>query len=108
MANVWLSPGGNDWCADQSHGAWLLVGVYLAYEAVHRLFQPREIDGWVVIVVAAAALVINLATAAVLHATSRANMNLRAAFLHNVGDALELGRSSAGRGGGACVSQLLG
>ncbi len=72
--------------------ALTMIGVYLAYEAVRRLFQPHPIEGWVVVGVAVVALVINLATAAVLHATSRANMNLRAAFLHNVGDAL----SSAG------------
>jgi cobalt-zinc-cadmium efflux system protein len=68
--------------------ALAIVGVYLAYEAVVRLLQPVAIDGWVVVTVAAVALVIDVATAWLLYAGSRSNLNLHAAFLHNVGDAL--------------------
>jgi cobalt-zinc-cadmium efflux system protein len=68
--------------------ALVVIGVYLAYQAVYRLFSPQEIHGWTVVVVAAIALVIDVATAAVLFAGSRENLNLRAAFIHNVGDAL--------------------
>jgi cobalt-zinc-cadmium efflux system protein len=72
--------------------ALALVGLFLVYEAVHRLFVPHEIEGWTVIVVALAAVAINLTTAGMLHGVSRANLNLQAAFLHNLGDAM----SSAG------------
>jgi cobalt-zinc-cadmium efflux system protein len=62
--------------------------LYLVYEAVTRLFQPLEVDGWIVVIVAAVALAIDLATAALLYAMSSGNLNLRAAYLHNLGDAL--------------------
>lgn len=63
------------------------VGVYLVYEAISRFFQPQQIDGWIVVIVAAVALAIDIATAALLFAMSRGNLNLRAAYLHNLGDA---------------------
>jgi cobalt-zinc-cadmium efflux system protein len=65
-----------------------VIGVFLVYEALHRFFEPRPINGWLVIGVAAAAVVINVATALLLFAVSHVNMNFRAAFLHNLGDAL--------------------
>ena len=40
------------------------------------------------VVVAAVALVVDLGTAALLFAMSRGNLNLRAAYLHNLGDAI--------------------
>jgi cobalt-zinc-cadmium efflux system protein len=66
----------------------VVIGLYLVYEAVVRLFQPQEIDGWIVVIVSAVALAIDVATAALLYAVSRGNLNLRAAYLHNLGDAL--------------------
>ena len=65
----------------------VVVGLYLVYEAFVRFFQPREIDGWIVVGVAGVALAIDVATAALLFAMSRGNLNLRAAYLHNLGDA---------------------
>lgn len=66
----------------------VVVGLYLVYEAVSRMIEPHEIEGWIVVVVAAFALVVDLGTAALLWAMSRGNLNLRAAFVHNVSDAL--------------------
>jgi cobalt-zinc-cadmium efflux system protein len=66
----------------------IVIGLYLVYEAIVRVFRPEEIDGWIVVVVAAVALVIDIATAVLLYAMSRGNLNLRAAYLHNLGDAL--------------------
>lgn len=68
--------------------ALLLIGVYLVYEAILRLFDPVEIDGWIVVWVACLALVVDLATAALTWAMSRGNLNIKAAFVHNVSDAL--------------------
>jgi cobalt-zinc-cadmium efflux system protein len=65
----------------------VVIGLYLVYEAIVRIFQPREIDGWIVVIVAAVALAIDVATAALLYAMSLGNLNLRAAYLHNLGDA---------------------
>lgn len=66
----------------------IVLGLYLAYEAVWRIFEPEGVDGWLVIVVAGAALVVDLATAALTFALSKESANIRAAFLHNVADAL--------------------
>jgi cobalt-zinc-cadmium efflux system protein len=66
----------------------IVVGLYLVYEAVARLVEPREIEGWIVVGVASFAFVVDVLTAALLWAMSRGNLNLRAAFMHNVSDAL--------------------
>ena len=66
----------------------VVVALYLAAEGVQRLFAPQEVEGWIVVVVAAVALVIDTATALLVWRLSRDSMNLRAAFLHNVADAL--------------------
>src|SRR4051794_11696761 len=64
----------------------IVVSLYLIYEAVERYFYPRPIDGWIVVAVAAIALAVNAATAAVLYALSRQNLNVHAAYLHNMAD----------------------
>jgi cobalt-zinc-cadmium efflux system protein len=66
----------------------VVIGLYLLGEGVHRLFEPRPIDGWIVVVVAAVALAVDVGTAALLYAMSRGNLNLRAAYLHNLSDAI--------------------
>ena len=66
----------------------ILIGLYLAYEAVVRLLDPQPVDGWTVVIVAGVALTVDTATAALTHARARESMNIRAAFLHNVADAL--------------------
>ncbi|MCU1439174.1 MAG: cation diffusion facilitator family transporter [Rhodoglobus sp.] len=66
----------------------LAVGVFVVIEAVQRLFDPPQIDGGQLIVFGVIGLVGNVASILIL-ATSRAkNMNLRAAFLEVVNDAL--------------------
>jgi cobalt-zinc-cadmium efflux system protein len=66
----------------------VVIGLYLVYEAITRFFQPQAIDGWIVVGVSVVALVIDLGTAALLLAMSRGNLNMRAAYLHNLSDAL--------------------
>ncbi len=66
----------------------VLVGLYLIYEAIWRVFEPQVIKGWMVIIVAGVALVIDIATAILTYTMSKHSMNIRAAFLHNVSDAL--------------------
>lgn len=65
-----------------------LIGLYLIYEAVWRIFEPVVIEGWTVVIVAGVALVIDVATAMLTYSMSRTSINIRAAFLHNVSDAL--------------------
>ncbi|MBU4135022.1 MAG: cation diffusion facilitator family transporter [Alphaproteobacteria bacterium] len=66
----------------------IIVGLYLTYEAVNRFIDPQPIDGWIVIWVAGIALAIDLATAALVYAQSKTSLNIKAAFLHNVSDAM--------------------
>lgn len=66
----------------------IVIGIYLAYEAVLRLLNPTDVDGWLVVVIAGIALVIDLVTALLTFTLSKNSMNIRAAFLHNVADAL--------------------
>ena len=66
----------------------IMIGIYLLFEAVMRVFDPEPIAGWVVVIIACVALVIDVITAALTYAMSKDNLNIRAAFLHNVADAL--------------------
>ena len=65
-----------------------VIGLYLLYEATMRAVAPPPVAGWTVIIVAAVALAVDVATAALTYAMARRSLNVRAAFLHNVTDAL--------------------
>ena len=66
----------------------MVIAGYLLIEAVGRTFDRPEIDGWMVIIVASIALVIDIATAVLTYTMSKESVNIKAAFLHNVADAL--------------------
>lgn len=66
----------------------IVIGFYLIYEAVMRFIEPQGVDGWIVVIIAAIALVIDVITAGLTFALSKESVNIRAAFLHNVADAL--------------------
>lgn len=66
----------------------ILIGLYLVYEALWRFVQPEEIHGWTVVIVAGIALLVDVVTACLTYAQSKHSMNIKAAFLHNVSDAL--------------------
>lgn len=66
----------------------LAVGVFVVIEAVRRLFAPPEIEGGLLLVFGVVGLVGNVVSLAVLASSRRASLNLRAAFLEVLGDAL--------------------
>ena len=66
----------------------IVIGLYLVYEAIMRFFDPQSVDGWLIVIIAGVALVIDAATAALTYTMSKSSVNIRAAFLHNVADAL--------------------
>jgi len=66
----------------------IIVGLYLIYEAVWRFFDQREIAGWIVVVVAGIALIVDIITALLTYAMSKDNLNVKAAFVHNLSDAM--------------------
>lgn len=65
----------------------LLVG-WIAYEAVQRLLQPVEVLGGMMLVVAVIGLLVNIAAFFILHGGNHADLNLRGAVIHVVGDLL--------------------
>jgi len=64
----------------------IVIGLWLAYEAVFRFFNPQEVNGWIVVWVAGLAILINGATAWLTYHESKNSQNIRAAFLHNLTD----------------------
>jgi cobalt-zinc-cadmium efflux system protein len=66
---------------------WVLSGV-LIYEAVERLFHPVVVQGPIVFVIATIGLLANLAMMRQLHPMQGDNLNLKAAYLHVLGDML--------------------
>lgn len=66
----------------------LAVVGWILFEAVSRFFSPRDVLGETMLVVAAAGLVINLVSFAVLHTGDKENLNIRGAALHVAGDLL--------------------
>ena len=66
----------------------IVIGVLLLYEGAARLFDPPQVEGWIVVILAGVALVVDLATVALTIRMARDSMNIRAAFLHNLADAL--------------------
>ena len=66
----------------------LVVSLYLLFEAFWRIAEPREVVGWIIIVVAGGALFIDTATAFITFKMSKTSLNMKAAFLHNLTDAL--------------------
>lgn len=65
-----------------------VIGLYLVYEGVMRFFEPVEIMGGLMAGAALLALIVDLGTALLLWQMSRGSLNVRAAFLHNLVDAL--------------------
>jgi cobalt-zinc-cadmium efflux system protein len=66
----------------------ILLGAYLVYEATLRLIAPEPVSGWIVVIVAGVALAVDLATVLLTMSMAKGSMNIRAAFLHNMADAL--------------------
>ena len=65
----------------------ILISLWIAVEAVHRLSNPVAVQPKLMMVVAAAGVVMNGVIAALLWGVAR-DVNLRSAFLHMAGDTL--------------------
>jgi cobalt-zinc-cadmium efflux system protein len=66
----------------------IIIGLYLVFEAIGRFLDPQGVDGWIVVVIACIALLVDVVTALLTYTLSKESVNIRAAFLHNVADAL--------------------
>jgi len=65
----------------------LIVG-WITYEAVHRILNPVEVIGGIMLVIAGLGLVVNLLAFYILHGAGGKDLNVRAALLHVLGDLL--------------------
>lgn len=68
--------------------ALFAITAWIVIEAIERLAAPRPVEGGLMLAVAVAGLLVNLASFWVLSRGDRGNLNLRAALLHVVGDLL--------------------
>jgi cobalt-zinc-cadmium efflux system protein len=65
-----------------------VIIVYLFIEAFHRLGRPQPIKGLIMVAVAVVGLAGNLASVLLLKKSSGKNLNIRAAYLHLLGDTI--------------------
>jgi cobalt-zinc-cadmium efflux system protein len=66
----------------------LAVCLYLFIEAFHRLQHPEAVRSRLMLIVAALGLAANLVAVLILHKDSGKNLNVKAAYLHLIGDTL--------------------
>ena len=66
--------------------ALIALVVWIAVEAVHRLLDPSPVLGGLMLAVAAAGLVVNVAAFLILMGGDRSSLNIRGALLHVAGD----------------------
>ncbi|BCY09128.1 cation diffusion facilitator family transporter [Actinoplanes sp. L3-i22] len=71
----------------QANGlSMLLLGGWLAFEAVKRLIDPPDVTGGLVLVTALAGIVVNLAAAWAMSRANRSSLNVEGAFQHVLND----------------------
>ena len=71
----------------QANGVTLLIlAAFVAYEGVRRLFDPPQVRGWLVLGVALAGVVVNLAAAWTLAKANRRSLNMEGSFQHILTD----------------------
>lgn len=73
----------------------IVIAVWIAFEAVHRLSAPVTVQPRLMMIVAAAGVLMNGVIAALLWGVAR-DVNLRSAFLHMAGDTLSTAAVIAG------------
>jgi len=66
----------------------IVITIYLFYEAYHRFLNPSPIKGKIMFIVAFIGLIANVISVFLLKDDSHKNLNVKAAYLHLVGDTL--------------------
>lgn len=66
----------------------IALTIWIAVEAVARMWEPQPVAGLPMLAVAAVGLLVNLVALYVLHGSAEDNLNLRGAALHVLGDLL--------------------
>ncbi len=76
----------------------IIISIWIAVEAIHRLSAPVAVQPKLMMIVAAAGVIMNGVIAALLWGVAR-DVNLRSAFLHMAGDTLSTAAVIAGGAG---------
>jgi len=66
----------------------IAISIYLFYEAYHRFINPEPIKGKLMFIVATIGFFCNIISVFLLHKDSSHNLNVRAAYMHLIGDTL--------------------
>jgi len=69
-------------------GVLIFLSLFIFYEAYHRLIQPEPVKSLFMIIIAGVGFLANMASASILHTSSKKNLNVKASFLHIMGDLL--------------------
>ena len=85
--------------AAQANGITLgLIALWVVWSAVHRLVDPHDVRGALVLLVALVGIVMSVAASLVLARASRESLNVRGAFLHVVTDIAAFGAAAVAGG----------
>lgn len=66
----------------------VVMALWIFFESYERLVAPRDVDERMMIYVAIAGIALNVFVMRALHAHSKADLNIRGAYVHMLGDAL--------------------
>ncbi len=69
-------------------GVLVVISVWLFYEAALRLINPEPVEGGLMMIIATIGLLANLISVLILRKDSTKNINVKAAYLHLLGDTL--------------------
>jgi len=85
--------------AAQANGITLgLIALWVVWSAVHRLVDPRDVRGGLVLAVALGGVLVSLLASVVLARASRQSLNVRGAFLHIATDVAAFGAAALAGG----------
>ncbi|WP_436789141.1 cation diffusion facilitator family transporter [Yinghuangia sp. YIM S10712] len=65
---------------------FLLLVVWFTYEAIHRLVDPPDVEGGLVVATAVAGIVVNVAAAWLISRANRSSLNVEGAYQHILND----------------------
>jgi len=66
----------------------IIISIFLMLESISRYLDPHVIDPLVIVYTSLAAIIINVVIAGLVYAYTHKSLNIKAAFLHNLSDAI--------------------
>ena len=66
----------------------IVISIYLFYEAYQRLLNPEPVQGNMMLIIAVIGFLANLVSVLLLHKDSLGSLNIKAAYIHLLGDTL--------------------